>query len=260
MSHTVSPDQLAANRANAASSTGPRTPEGKHRSSQNARKHGFAATSFAVIRLEDLNEVAHLREDLVNLHHPVNSQELFALERIALAQQAILRAARLEAGFFSQCLSESFDTSGQFRIPMNSQLTEEIETCQAQNRNYLLSDGFHRLVRQTNSFALLLRYQAQAERQYRRAIEEFDRLKALREELPNEPNPAEAETNETTCPSCETNPIPPGDPAPPSAPPASASEADPSPSACLPPEHPSTPPLPPVPTGGVHRVSDTIEP
>jgi hypothetical protein len=31
----------------------------------------------------------------VNLYHPVNSQELFALERVALAQQAILRAARL---------------------------------------------------------------------------------------------------------------------------------------------------------------------
>jgi alkanesulfonate monooxygenase SsuD/methylene tetrahydromethanopterin reductase-like flavin-dependent oxidoreductase (luciferase family) len=91
---------------------------------------------------------------------------------------------------------------------MNSQLTEEIETCQAQNRNYLLSDGFHRLVRQTNSFALLLRDQAQAERQYRRAIEEFDRLKALREQLPNEPISAETETNETTSPSCETNPIP----------------------------------------------------
>jgi uncharacterized protein (DUF2249 family) len=31
--------------------------------------------------------------------------------------------------------------------------------------------------------------QAQAERQYRRVIEEFDRLKALRAELPNEPSP-----------------------------------------------------------------------
>jgi hypothetical protein len=213
MSDTVSPEQLAANRANAARSTGPRTPEGKLRSSQNARKHGFTASSFAIVRLEDLNEVAHLREDLVNLYQPVNSQELFAVERIALAQQAILRAARLEAGFFSLCLGESFDTSGQFRMPMNSQLSADIEVSQAQNRNYLLGDGFHRLIRQNNSFALLLRYQAQAERQYRRAIEEFERLKALREELRNEPNLAETETNETTSTSCETNPIP--DPRPP---------------------------------------------
>src|ERR1035437_2775277 len=218
MSQTVSPEQLAANRANAARSTGPRTPEGKARSAQNARKHGFTASSFAVVRLEDLNEVAHLKEDLVNLYHPVNSQELFALERVALAQQAMLRAARLESGFLSNCLGESFDTNGQSRFPMNQKLTADIEICQAQNLNYLLGDGFYRLISHNNSFALLLRYQAQAERHYRRAIGEFDRLKALREELRNEPIPAETETNETTCTPCETNPIPPGDPAPPAAP------------------------------------------
>ena len=222
MSLTVSPDQLAANRANAANSTGPRTAEGKLRSAQNARKHGFTATGFAVGvpsgPLEDLNEVAALREDLIETYRPVNSQELFAIERVALAQQAILRAARLEAGFLSNCLSESFGTNGQPRFPMNPQLTADIEISQAQNHNYLLGDGFYHLISHNNSFALMLRYQAQAERQYRRAIEEFDRLKALRGELPNEPNLSEPETNENTCTPCETNPIPPGDPAPPPAP------------------------------------------
>jgi hypothetical protein len=216
MSDTVSPGQLAANRANAANSTGPRTPEGKLRSSQNARKHGFTATSFAVVRLEDLNEVAHLREDLIETYRPVNSQELFAVERIALSQQAILRAARLEAGFFSNCLGESLNTRGEFRPP-HSQVAVDIETL-TQERNFHLADGFHRLICQSNSFALLLRYQAQAERQYRRAIEEFERLKALLEELRNEPNSAETETNETTCTPCETKPIPPDDPVPAPAP------------------------------------------
>jgi hypothetical protein len=220
MSDTVSPEQLAANRANAARSTGPRTPQGKTRSSQNARKHGFTASSFAVVRLEDLNEVANLREDLVTLYQPVNSQELFAIERLALAQQAILRAARLEAGFFTNCLNESYDTNGSNTLPMNSELAVDIEITRAQNRNYLLANGFHRLVCQTDSFALLLRYQAQAERQYRRAIEEFERLKALREELRNEPNFAEPEQTETTCTPCETNPISSENPAPEPAPPA----------------------------------------
>ena len=50
----VSPKRLAANRANAAKSTGPRTPQGKAHSSQNARKHIFTASTFAVVRLEDL--------------------------------------------------------------------------------------------------------------------------------------------------------------------------------------------------------------
>ena len=35
---------------------------------------------------------------------------------------------------------------------------------------------------------LALRYRVQAERDYRRAVEDFDRLKALRQEMPNEPN------------------------------------------------------------------------
>src|ERR1019366_7471347 len=153
------------------------------------------------------------------LYHPVNSQELFALERVALAQQAILRAARLESGFLSNCLSESFGANGQPRFPMKPQLTADIEICQAQNHNYLLGDGFYHLISHNNSFALLLRYQAQAERQYRRAIQEFDRLKALREELRNEPNFREPEQTETTCPSCETNPFPPENPAPEPAPP-----------------------------------------
>src|ERR1035437_9715121 len=52
----VSDKQLAANRANAARSTGPRSPEGKSRSAQNTRKHGFTATTFADVRLERLVE------------------------------------------------------------------------------------------------------------------------------------------------------------------------------------------------------------
>ena len=192
---SVSEKQLVANRANAAKSTGPRTLQGKLRSAQNSRKHGFAASTFAVVRLEDLDEVAHLRADLIAVYQPVNSQELFAIERIALAQQAILRAARLETGLFTTCLNEALDSDGNPVFLMNKELAGDgdIEITRAQNRNYLLGEGFHRTVQQSNSWSLAIRYQAQAERHYRRAVEEFERLKALRHELPNEaildPNP-----------------------------------------------------------------------
>ena len=185
----VSPEQLAANRANAAKSTGPRTPEGKARSAQNGRQHGFTASTFAVIRLEDLQEIAHLRADLIAVYRPVNSQELFAIERIALTQQAILRASRLESGLFTTCLAEVMDSSGTPFFLMPEELTGDLEITRAQNRNYMLGEGFHRLVKQSNSWSLAIRYQAQAERHYRRAIEEFERLKALRQELPTEPIP-----------------------------------------------------------------------
>jgi hypothetical protein len=63
------------------------------------------------------------------------------------------------------------------------------------------------MARESNSFSLLLRYQAQAERHYRRAIEEFDRLKALRAELPNEPiTEPDLEPTKTTYPDSQSNP------------------------------------------------------
>jgi hypothetical protein len=136
---------------------------------------------------------------------------------------------------------------------MNSQFAGDIEISKAQNRNFVLVDGFQRFAHQSNSFALMLRYQALAERQYRRATEEFNRLKALREELPNPPNSPEPEQNETTCTICETNPIPPENPAPVPDPPASVPELNPgragdsglSEVPPMPSEHPLAEPTPP---------------
>jgi hypothetical protein len=198
----VSPKRLAANRANAAKSTGPRTPEGKARSAQNARKHIFTASTFAVVRLEDLQEIARLRDDLIAVYQPVNSQEIFA-------QHAILRGPRLESGFVTTCLDASFDNGGEPTRLMTPAIAGDgdIEVTRAQNRNFLLGDGFHRLARESNGFTLLLRYQAQAERHYGRAIEEFDRLKALREELPIEPiTDPDLEPTKTTYPDSKTDP------------------------------------------------------
>src|SRR2546425_864559 len=151
--------QIQANRANALRSTGPRTPEGKARSAQNSRQHGFTASTFAVVRLEDLNEVARLKADLTAVYQPVNSQELFAIERIALAQQALLRAARLESGLFTSALDQALDHTGRPIILMTPELVGDgdIEITRAQNRNFALGEGFHRMARQANSWSLFLR-------------------------------------------------------------------------------------------------------
>jgi len=221
----ISAKQLAANRANAQHSTGPRTPEGKRRSAQNARKHGFTASTFAVIRLEELDEVARLRDDLIHDYRPVNAQELFAIERIALAQQSLLRVARLEAGLFTDALDETVCGDGTPIVLISEELTGDIEVTRQQNRNYAVAEGMYRMCRKSNCWALFLRYQVQTERLYRRAIEEFERLKKLRPELPNEAiseaeAQAELEENEEPAPPDETNPITPATPpfVPPSAP------------------------------------------
>ena len=242
----ISQKQLAANRSNATHSTGPRTAEGKARAAQNARKHGFTAASFSVIHLEDVEFLDNLKTDLAALYQPANSQEVFALERIALAQLALLRCSALEAGFFTSCLNTTMNADGSACYLYADDVTRDTGVAQAQIRSYRFADGFQRQAAKSNGWTLFLRYQAQTERLYRRAIEEFERLRALRGELPDEiPNEpiATPEPEETKpLPPSETNPSPPPDipepaPIPPSpVPPPPATPATPA----------STPPAPPT--------------
>ena len=50
----------------------------------------------------------------------------------------------------------------------------------AERDTQALAEGFHLMAGDGKSFALLLRYQAQADRQYRRAVEDFQRLNSKR--------------------------------------------------------------------------------
>ena len=141
--------QFAANRANAANSTGPRTTNGKARSSQNARKHGFAAAAYTVPRLEDLDEVAFLREGAIKLYQPANAQELFAVERITITEHAMNRAARLEAGTFTICLNDVLNLRERPLMEMDPEMYGGGEPGKEQVKNYLLAEGFRRSVTPT---------------------------------------------------------------------------------------------------------------
>jgi hypothetical protein len=126
-------------------------------------------------------ELARLREDLIAFYHPSNPQERLAVERIALAQQSILRAARLENSLFAN--------------PPGQHLHSILET---------------------EAFKNLLRYQAQAERAYRRAVEELMFLKSQRLRAIPAPRPAAqpvASQPPAAAPSGPATPTPPRMPA-----------------------------------------------
>src|ERR1017187_7605133 len=207
--------QIAANRINSQKSTGPRSAAGKTQSAQNARKHGFCSSNFAVAHLEDLDEIVDLRHDLLHFYHPANSQELWAVERIALCQMSLIRASRLEAGLFTTCLDQALGSDGPPIHPIDEEMAGlgKGKITFGQGHNFAIAESFHRLTQRPHTWALFLRYQAQSERNYRRAIQEFERLRALRPELeseeiaeiPNEPNsPPQPEPNQPD-PVPETN-------------------------------------------------------
>jgi hypothetical protein len=249
----ASAHQIAVNRANAARSTGPNTPEGKASSSQNAIKHGLAASRFTVVRVEDPAQLQELHANLLHCYQPVNTQEIEALDCMARARLSMRRAAQLEASLFTTSINDALADP---RIRMEPELEGNISVSVDQNRGFYLAEGIRMLAKESIGLSLLLRYQAHAERQYRRALEEFERLKKLRAEMPNEPIsenpfPGELKRDEVLTPPDPQTPLPgPGPVAP---------DAGPDPQPPIPDPQPTGGPGAAGGAGGLrHRPSDTF--
>jgi len=86
--------QVDANQANSQKSTGPKTEEGKARSSRNRLSHGFASSTRFVAG-EDPAVFNLLLDDLLAEHQPATPTEQILVEQMAHHHWINLRAARL---------------------------------------------------------------------------------------------------------------------------------------------------------------------
>ena len=93
--------QIEANRRNAKKSTGPRTPEGKAASAQNARKHGLLSR-WPVLPEEDAAQYEELRINLQLELSPLGQLETLLVHRLAGVQWRLARVPALEAELFER--------------------------------------------------------------------------------------------------------------------------------------------------------------
>jgi hypothetical protein len=96
----ISEAKLAANRANAEKSTGPKSEEGKARSSRNSFKHGLYSKQL-VLPGEDPAALDALKADLRAEHQPANETEEILVNELAEQYWRLRRARRLEAELLS---------------------------------------------------------------------------------------------------------------------------------------------------------------
>jgi hypothetical protein len=135
--------QIEANKLNSQKSTGPKSPEGKAKSSLNRLSHGFASNA-TVIPGEDPEEFKALLCDLTGEHQPTTVTEQILVEKMASNQWLSLRAFRLQGeAFLDQTLGGT-----KFGIPKD--------------------------------LGLLIRYQTSAERAFHKAHNELVRTKKQR--------------------------------------------------------------------------------
>ena len=85
--------QVAANRANAARSTGPRTPAGRAKSSRNAFRHGLSLSLSLLRDLTTATEIDRLAQAIAG-ENP-SEQQLMAANEFATAQCELMRIRAL---------------------------------------------------------------------------------------------------------------------------------------------------------------------
>jgi hypothetical protein len=80
--------QILANQQNAQKSTGPRSPEGKAASAQNAAKHGLSS-AFRVLQHEDQGEFDQTLTTLRDEHNPATQHQVFLVEQQQICSQGM---------------------------------------------------------------------------------------------------------------------------------------------------------------------------
>ncbi|MGD2111177.1 MAG: hypothetical protein PVI86_17505 [Phycisphaerae bacterium] len=107
----ISPRKLRANRANAQKSTGPRTPQGKLKSSRNAVKHGIFANDVVIAPAHERPEQFRaLLHKLTHQFKPKTAMDRALVERVATCFWRLRRAQRFEVGAIRAALDESSRT------------------------------------------------------------------------------------------------------------------------------------------------------
>jgi len=158
------------NRANAQFSTGPRTPEGKAASSQNARKHGYSLTTHKVLDNEDPALFQAMLEELHFVYDPQCHREQLAVLDIAKCRWALRRLEEAETYLLNLYAVDSGADPNDEDYPTAPEVLGGL--CQHDPGDPPLSE--------LPSLQLLHRYRRPWDKLHQQAQREFDRANAAR--------------------------------------------------------------------------------
>ncbi len=152
----TSEKRRAANWSNALSSTGPKTPAGKMRSSRNAMKHGLRSR-YVLLEDEDEELFVRMRSELLAELRPQGEMETFLALRIAAGIWRLSRVLRVEQEIFQERIGAVFQGE---KTPGKAFL---MDCCNG-----------------VNAFFKLSRYEGEIDRGVTRALHELQRLQTAR--------------------------------------------------------------------------------
>jgi hypothetical protein len=184
--------KVAANRANAGKSTGPRTKKGKARSSRNHTTHGLLSASV-VLPWESRHSFRHFHEGLMRRLAPQDGLEVMLAERVVAEAWRIRRAGSYE----TQVLEEDF---------IQEKNNRKLEPENYEDELPLSGGSILREMVRTDLLPKLSRYERQIERSLYAAMHELERLQAARKDRPSEGDQACPEGIQPRVPGPEAQP------------------------------------------------------
>ncbi|MCW5981047.1 MAG: hypothetical protein KIT09_23395 [Bryobacteraceae bacterium] len=190
LSGSVSARKLEANRANAQKSTGPRTAAGRQRSSQNAARHSMLAKTATLLAQPN----QELKTLLARYHadfRPSSVHEETLVEDLAVSAWRMKHINRIETALLSVRMEQTYDhvfTAGKppaYPFPYADEYGQihEPEPEEVEPRLADAAEDVRELIAgaawgsDPAVFALILRYQTQARRDYYRALKELERVR-----------------------------------------------------------------------------------
>jgi hypothetical protein len=181
MSRKSSQRRIEANRRNAQKSTGPRTEEGKAKSSQNAITHGLSSfgtnplSRGCFLHTEDETRFENLLAEYLATYRPQHRDEYDLLTEAVYAKWRQQRMWLAETAHLEVTIARN-EANFQSELP-------------AADEGAHLANA---IAHSENTMRLYLRYGAQLHRQYLRCLEELRDLQDSRRREPDPPNEPKA--------------------------------------------------------------------
>lgn len=162
-------------RLNGAKSKGPKTPEGRRRSSLNALKHGLCSSSAVLSNESQARFNAH-RDGYIARFSPADTVELDLVDQLVASSWRLRRALAVESAAYEREMVR--------RAPECVDFTEDIR----------LFTAIQSLTDNSRFSAHLSRYEARVHRMYYRAL---DAIQGLKKHYKTNPRKRKKKTNET---------------------------------------------------------------
>src|SRR5438552_11820357 len=161
-------------RINGAKSHGPKSAEGKKKSSRNALRHGCTAGHTILLACEDRGDFNRMRKDYDAMYKPVTLEEQNLVAEMFATAWRLRRATTIETALIDLEV-----------VTEEPKLKARFDTVDG---GILLASAFRSLADESRSLALVLRYEARLRRIHQ---QNYDMLLRLRQQRQSEPAPPE---------------------------------------------------------------------